>query len=182
MDNSSLLTRGYSIYKKKRGKKQVEEEIVFDKEKRKEFLTGFHKRKLERKKRAQEQLKKQEREQKIALRKAMRDERKQKLQEKMELTQSLYSEMNNDIGSDDGEEKTQTEKLNEEREYENDEKRVTVTIQEGISSEDEALPKDGYATPRVSPPPDVPIRPHKPKVRPPKKKKTKFRYKNTLEL
>ncbi|KAL7747431.1 Nucleolar protein 12 [Sorochytrium milnesiophthora] len=63
-DNWSALTHGGKVWHKKRSERQKTQEITFDEDQRKEFLTGFHKRNVERKKRAQardERLKREER-------------------------------------------------------------------------------------------------------------------------
>jgi len=57
---------------KKRKRHHAIEEIKFDDEARVEYLTGFHKRKLQRAKNAQEQAAKQAREEKILARKQVR--------------------------------------------------------------------------------------------------------------
>jgi ribosomal RNA-processing protein 17 len=54
---------------KKRKTTSIIEEISFDNDARQEFLTGFHKRKLQRSKLAQEQAANKAREEKIELRK-----------------------------------------------------------------------------------------------------------------
>lgn len=80
--NRQILTQGQK-YVKKQSKKFGTEELTFDKESRVEFLTGFHKRKLQRQKKAQEFVKEQERLVKIEERKKVRDERKQQFEQQM---------------------------------------------------------------------------------------------------
>ena len=58
--------------RKKRKIVSAIEEISFDPGAREEYLTGFHKRKLQRIKNAQEEAAKREREDKLAARKAVR--------------------------------------------------------------------------------------------------------------
>ncbi|RMD44299.1 hypothetical protein DV735_g795, partial [Chaetothyriales sp. CBS 134920] len=60
------------------------EEIVFSPAAREEYLTGFHKRKVQRTKAAQEAARKKEREEKIRQRKRIRDERTHELEEHAE--------------------------------------------------------------------------------------------------
>ena len=55
--------------KKKRKSVPAIEEITFDLSAREDYLTGFHKRKLQRAKRAKEEAAKREREEKITARK-----------------------------------------------------------------------------------------------------------------
>lgn len=62
-------------------------------------------------------------------------------------------------------------------EYDEDDKHVTVEIVEDDDDEEIAYPKEGFVTPRISPPPDVPLRPHKPK----NAAKKKFRYESKFE-
>ena len=57
---------------KKRKKDHAIEEISFDNSAREEYLTGFHKRKLQRKKYAEEQAAEKARQEKIELRKQVR--------------------------------------------------------------------------------------------------------------
>lgn len=80
--NREILTGGKK-YQQKQAKKFGVEEVVFDRDSRKEYLTGFHKRKLERKKKAQEFHKEQDRLAKIEERKAARDERERTFQEQV---------------------------------------------------------------------------------------------------
>ena len=61
------------FFKRKKVSVAGPEEIKFDFSAREDYLTGFHKRKLQRIKHAQEQTAKKEREQKIADRKAVRE-------------------------------------------------------------------------------------------------------------
>ncbi|KAI9139466.1 nucleolar protein 12-domain-containing protein [Paraphysoderma sedebokerense] len=87
MDNWSLLTKGSQIYAQKRQKKQEKSEIKFDEDARKEFLTGFRKRKQERKRKAQEFVKQQERLERNERRRMKREavaEMARKMQRKME--------------------------------------------------------------------------------------------------
>ncbi|KAL5317954.1 hypothetical protein ACEPPN_015058 [Leptodophora sp. 'Broadleaf-Isolate-01'] len=57
------------------------EEISFDNDARADYLTGFHKRKVQRAKRAQEEAVKKGREERVEMRKQLREERKQELEE-----------------------------------------------------------------------------------------------------
>ncbi|KAH7306064.1 putative ribosomal RNA-processing protein 17 [Rhexocercosporidium sp. MPI-PUGE-AT-0058] len=57
------------------------EEISFDNDARADYLTGFHKRKVQRAKRAQEEAVKKGREERVVMRKQLREERKQELEQ-----------------------------------------------------------------------------------------------------
>ncbi|KAG5417468.1 hypothetical protein I9W82_005102 [Candida metapsilosis] len=80
--NRQILTAGKN-YAEKQAKKHAVNEVTFDKESRQEYLTGFHKRKLQRQKKAQEYNKEQERLARIEERKQLRDERKRDLENQL---------------------------------------------------------------------------------------------------
>ncbi|SMN19630.1 similar to Saccharomyces cerevisiae YDR412W RRP17 Component of the pre-60S pre-ribosomal particle [Maudiozyma saulgeensis] len=80
--NRQLLTKGKG-YATQQQKKFGTDEVSFDKDSRLDYLTGFHKRKLQRQKKAQENIKEQERLLKIEERKKVRDERKKQMDEQM---------------------------------------------------------------------------------------------------
>ncbi|KAI5963257.1 uncharacterized protein KGF55_003049 [Candida pseudojiufengensis] len=104
--NREILTGGKN-YAQKQSKKHAVNEVVFDKESRQEYLTGFHKRKLQRQKKAQEYNKEQERLAKIEERKQMRDERKQNLETQLKEFNEKAKEIamiNGDLKSDDDDE------------------------------------------------------------------------------
>nr|7NAF_5 Chain 5, Ribosomal RNA-processing protein 17 [Saccharomyces cerevisiae BY4741] len=75
--NRQILTRG------KQSKKFGTDEVTFDKDSRLDYLTGFHKRKLQRQKKAQEFIKEQERLRKIEERQKIRQERKEVMEEQL---------------------------------------------------------------------------------------------------
>ncbi|KAK9477772.1 nucleolar protein 12-domain-containing protein [Lipomyces japonicus] len=64
-------------------------EIVFDKDQREQYLTGFHKRNVERKEKAQERAKVKAREERLEERKILREQRKAELEEHVERTSEL---------------------------------------------------------------------------------------------
>ncbi|KAI5951400.1 hypothetical protein KGF54_004474 [Candida jiufengensis] len=104
--NREILTGGKN-YAQKQSKKHAVNEVVFDKESRQEYLTGFHKRKLQRQKKAQEYNKEQERLAKIEERKQMRDERKQNLESQLKDFKEKAKEIamiNGDLKGDDDDE------------------------------------------------------------------------------
>lgn len=99
--NRELLTGGKK-YAQQAKKKHGVEEVVFDKESRKEYLTGFHKRKLQRQKKAQEYIKEQERLARIQERKEMREERKKDLENQLnQFNQTVKKITQLDDSSDD---------------------------------------------------------------------------------
>ncbi|KAG0002482.1 hypothetical protein BGZ80_007124 [Entomortierella chlamydospora] len=83
--NSQVLSSGGEIYAKKRKARQEQvAELTFDLEARKEYLTGFHKRKVHRQNVAREIAKKKEHEEKLEARKEARAARKEMQQEKIQ--------------------------------------------------------------------------------------------------
>ncbi|KAF7721014.1 hypothetical protein EC973_005553 [Apophysomyces ossiformis] len=75
-NNAEILSAGSKIYAKKRKRKQeTVESVEFDFDARKDFLTGFHKRKVERKKKTIEKYKEKARQEKIKARAEARAER-----------------------------------------------------------------------------------------------------------
>lgn len=80
--NREILTGG-SKYKQKQAKKFGVEEVIFNKDSRQEYLTGFHKRKVERQKKAKSFYEQQERLAKIEERKKVREERQKEFEDKM---------------------------------------------------------------------------------------------------
>ncbi|KAG0218369.1 nucleolar protein 12-domain-containing protein [Mortierella sp. GBAus27b] len=84
-NNAQLLSSGSEVYAKKRkARKEQIAEVTFDVEARKEYLTGFHKRKVHRQNVARELAKKKEYEDKLAARKEAREARKELQQEKIQ--------------------------------------------------------------------------------------------------
>ncbi|EGV60442.1 hypothetical protein PSN45_001798 [Yamadazyma tenuis] len=101
--NREILTGGKK-YIQKQGKKFGVDEVVFDKDSRQDYLTGFHKRKVQRQKKAQVYIKEQERLARIEERKRIRDERKQDLQEQLTKFNETVKEITHYMESGDEEE------------------------------------------------------------------------------
>ncbi|KAI9739519.1 MAG: hypothetical protein M1834_006235 [Cirrosporium novae-zelandiae] len=128
--------------KRKLGANAVDE-IIFDPNARTEYLTGFHKRKLQRAKYAQEQAAKKERAEKIEERKKMREERRLELERHIKEVNGTFLEggiTTQNEGSEDewsgfsNDETTPlkaNEPLNDETEYidEGEDKHTTVTVE-----------------------------------------------------
>ncbi|KAI8321307.1 hypothetical protein GQ54DRAFT_251478, partial [Martensiomyces pterosporus] len=77
-DNATLLTSGNKAYAKKRkARREQVEEVAFDPKARRTFLTGFHKRKVERRERAMAQLKEREREDRLEMRREKREQQQE---------------------------------------------------------------------------------------------------------
>lgn len=102
--NREILTGGKKYAQKQARKHQVDE-VNFDKELRVEYLTGFHKRKLQRKKKAQKYIEEQERLHRIEERKKIREERKQDLENQLkQFDETMKRITNYDSDEDDKEE------------------------------------------------------------------------------
>ncbi|KAI1765549.1 nucleolar protein 12-domain-containing protein [Hypoxylon sp. FL1150] len=185
---------------RKRKAQHSVEEIKFDNDSRADYLTGFHKRKLQRAKNAQEQAAKRARQEKIEFRKQIREDRKREVEEHVQSVKAILRQAQ-EAGYVGGEEVSDEETeewggfqdtpalepVDHEEEYIDEERYTTVTVEsvniskDGLSSskpeedsgdENEGtLGKDG-----TQPPPGS-----KEKNRPPKQKKPKFRYETKSE-
>ncbi|KAI0397262.1 nucleolar protein 12-domain-containing protein [Xylariaceae sp. FL0594] len=192
---------------KKRKRHHTIEEIKFDDAARAEYLTGFHKRKLQRAKTAQEQAAKQAREEKILARKQIREERKREIEEHVQnvhdalkkAAQAGYidSEEGESSGDDATEEwggfqdvpAAQTDLVDHEEEYVDEDRYTTVTVEsvnvtkDGLTSsrpdEEDSAAEEQKATEKNAQ--ALPERRSKRDQPEKKKKKQKFRYETKLE-
>ncbi|KAI1096868.1 nucleolar protein 12-domain-containing protein [Rostrohypoxylon terebratum] len=190
---------------KKRKVQHSLEELKFDNDARSDYLTGFHKRKLQRIKNAQEQAAHRARQEKIEFRKQacftslVREERKREVEEHVQNVNAILKEAQQagyvggeETSEDDAEwggfqDTPAMEPIDHEEEYIDEERYTTVTIEsvnvskDGLSSskpedesgeedEDEAARGDSQHPPGSQE-----------KIRPPKKKKPKFRYETKSE-
>lgn len=80
--NREILTKGKS-YSQKQAKKFGTDEVTFNPESRLDYLTGFHKRKLQRQKKAREFNEEQDRLFRIEERKKMREEKQKQMDEQL---------------------------------------------------------------------------------------------------
>lgn len=110
--NRDILSGG-ERYRSRKTKAHRVEEATFDKEKRKEFLTGFHKRKLQRRKHAEEQKKEQNRLSRIEERAKIREARKLRVQQRLtelkELNEKLGGANSDDDDDDDGDDSSESD-------------------------------------------------------------------------
>ncbi|KAF4779463.1 nucleolar protein 12 [Colletotrichum scovillei] len=140
---------------KKRKAVSAIEEVNFDFDAREDYLTGFHKRKLQRQKWAQEQAASKAREEKIEMRKQIRQERQREVEDHVNAVSALLKEAqeadsdgNQEINGSDFEEwdgidepaKDQTDIVDYEDEY-IDEDRYTSVKVEAISVTRDGLEK-----------------------------------------
>ncbi|KAI1355053.1 nucleolar protein 12-domain-containing protein [Xylaria sp. FL0043] len=138
---------------KKRKRQHTIEEIKFDDEARAEYLTGFHKRKLQRVKHAQEQAAERARQEKIEARRQLREDRKREIEEHVQhvnealklAAQAGYieSEEGDSSGDDTAEEWTgfqdtsgQQDTVDHEEEYVDEDRYTTVTVESVNVSKD----------------------------------------------
>ncbi|KAF2237582.1 hypothetical protein EV356DRAFT_510526 [Viridothelium virens] len=119
------------------------EEISFDEAAREQYLTGFHKRKQQRIKQAQEEAAKREQDERIKERKEMRKRRRQQLEEHVEAVNSMLRNINghadineedaNDVPEPNGGEEwagfEEPPEINRVDEYIDEDKYATVTVE-----------------------------------------------------
>ncbi|EKV05568.1 Protein required for cell viability Rrp17, putative [Penicillium digitatum] len=125
------------------------EEVNFDSESRQEWLTGFHKRKVQRAKHAQENAAKRYKEEKREARKKIREDRKKDFEQAMAEHKAVLKRMKEDagdLGEMEGEkEEEDWEGIEEppavdyEAEYIDEDKYTTVTVEEMDASREGLL-------------------------------------------
>ncbi|KAJ0388127.1 hypothetical protein COL922a_000758 [Colletotrichum nupharicola] len=188
---------------KKRKAESAVEEVNFDFDARQDYLTGFHKRKLQRVKFAQEQAAKKAREEKIEMRKQVKQERQKEVEEHVKAVNALLQEAQaadsdndqeiSDFEEWDGiedqgkEQAAQTDIVDYEDVYIDEDRYTTVKVEaiavtrDGLEklnqdSDEEANDEDKDKT--ENPAADKPAAKKTFKDRP---KKPKFRYESKLE-
>ncbi|KAG1056373.1 hypothetical protein G6F43_001741 [Rhizopus delemar] len=140
--NTDILSAGSKVYAKKRkAKKETVEYVEFDPEKRTEFLTGFHKRKVERKNRTKEKYAALAKEEKLRSRKEAREER-QRLADKnvREMAAMLRVSIGGEEEEDTFEEEEDEEKKKKEpvvKEFKSKTALTTVTVIEDLDLDNE---------------------------------------------
>ncbi|KAH7318757.1 nucleolar protein 12-domain-containing protein [Stachybotrys elegans] len=182
---------------KKRKNTSAIEEISFDNDARQEFLTGFHKRKQQRIKHAQEEAAKKARQEKLETRKHIREERRREVEEHVQNVNKMLREAGAavpDLEEESSEEeeaeewagfpdRPELEIIDHEEEYIDEDRYTTVTV-ESVS-----VSRDGLSKPEVpgensdSEEKAVAATEAKEDSKPtrPKKKKKKFRYESRIE-
>ncbi|CEG70641.1 hypothetical protein RMATCC62417_06503 [Rhizopus microsporus] len=137
--NTDILSAGSKIYAKKRKAKQETVEYVeFDPEKRQEYLTGFHKRKLERKNKTKEKYAKLAKEEKLRSRREAREER-QRLADKNVQEMAAMLRVGIDepdhFDDEDEEEKEEEKKDPVVKEFKSETSLTTVTVIEDLGED-----------------------------------------------
>ncbi|KAI0446592.1 nucleolar protein 12-domain-containing protein [Xylaria telfairii] len=191
---------------KKRKRQHAIEEIKFDDEARVEYLTGFHKRKLQRAKYAQDQAAEQARQEKVQTRRQIREDRKREIEEHVQsvnnalkqAAQAGYIEDEDSGSSDDDtaeewggfqDKPSQPDVIDHEEEYIDEDRFTTVTVEsvnvskDGLTSsrpdeESETEEEEEDANKKAQE--AQPEKNHS-KERHSTKKKQKFRYETKLE-
>ncbi|KAI0472014.1 nucleolar protein 12-domain-containing protein [Xylariaceae sp. FL0804] len=193
---------------KKRRAQHAVEEVKFDDAARSDYLTGFHKRKLQRARNAQEQAAKRARQEKLEMRKQVRDERRREVEDHVQQVNAILKEAEqagyvgeggSSGGEDDPEEwgglqdEPAPEPVDHEEEYVDEERYTTVTVEsvnvsrDGLTSskpdkeqdEDESGEEGREAADGAQL--NERSSEGKAKSHPPKKKKPKFRYETKVE-
>ncbi|KAH6987320.1 nucleolar protein 12-domain-containing protein [Ilyonectria sp. MPI-CAGE-AT-0026] len=183
-------------HNKKRKVTHAVEEINFDNEARSDFLTGFHKRKQQRIKNAQEEAAKRARLEKIELRKQAREDRRREVEDHVNTVNRLLreSEVAGGVDKDSDEsadewdgfpDQPNLDIVDHEEEYIDEDRYTTVTVESVSVSRDglykpqvdEKVEKDENETDKKDTEADKEdSRPERPK-----KKKKKFRYESKIE-
>ncbi|KAI8048363.1 nucleolar protein 12-domain-containing protein [Syncephalis plumigaleata] len=105
MDNAQILTAGARTYAKKRKLRDAQvQEITFDDEVRKSFLTGFQKRKQERKALAKQKALERERQERLEERKMRREAKEEMKQKRREEYESYAKQFRTESDNDDNQE------------------------------------------------------------------------------
>ncbi|KAI0490725.1 nucleolar protein 12-domain-containing protein [Xylaria cf. heliscus] len=191
---------------KKRKRQHTIEEIKFDNEARAEYLTGFHKRKLQRAKHAQEQAAERARQEKIETRKQIREDRKREVEEHVQSVSNALKQAaeagyidDDESGSSDRDtaeewagfqdKPLQSDVIDHEEEYIDEDRFTTVTVEsvnvskDGLTSSrpDEEKSEDEEEDVDKNAQETQPGRGHGKERHPTKKKKQKFRYETKVE-
>lgn len=131
--NREILTGG-SKYRQKQAKKYGVEEVVFNKDSRQEYLTGFHKRKVERQKKAKNFFEQQERLARIEERKKQREERQKEFEDKMKELDTVKNLRLGKTGIDSDEDED-----DENKESEKSETNAELLAWSGFDSDDKEV-------------------------------------------
>ncbi|MCJ1309970.1 hypothetical protein MMC25_003631 [Agyrium rufum] len=196
---------------KKRKKTFGVEEVVYDESARADYLGGFHKRKVQRVKHAQEEAAKREKQEKLDSRKQLRQARKEDLEKHVAEVNALLKKQKNlgessDESEGDADEKHHSEadvapeedRLDHDVEYLDEDKHTTVTVEtvdvtrEGlqkvadeqeVDNSDPESHTEGSAVTETARKQIGPAKRVWTKDRPggPKKKKKKFKYETKAE-
>ncbi|KAI7787753.1 rrna processing protein rrp17 [Diaporthe eres] len=134
---------------KKRKATHTVEEINFDNSARQEYLTGFHKRKVQRQKHAQEEAAKRAREEKIEFRKQLREDKKKQVEEHVKSIEAIMKESRvAGLGSDQEDSETDGSDKAED-EWNGFDEAPQAPALEAVDHEEEYIDEDLYTTVKV---------------------------------
>lgn len=150
--NRQILTQGDRSYAKKKTSQFGVDEVSYDADNRKEYLTGFRKRKLQRKEKAQEKAKEQARVDRIAERKKLRDDKKGDLEkERVRMQKALKDIERARAGyfSSDDEKKGSDDDSESEDESDDEDDKTAKKAKKNSSTEDDFSDWEGLDKPGV---------------------------------
>ncbi|KAH9944678.1 nucleolar protein 12-domain-containing protein [Amylocystis lapponica] len=135
--NLAVLTKGHNIIAaKKRAKREQIKEVVFDDSARREFLTGFHKRKLQKKEDAKKKAIEREKQERLESRREKRKLLAERAAQNAAETEKAYGALVEEdteaewLGISGAGPSTRDAEPEREEEYEYDEEVATVTVVE----------------------------------------------------
>ncbi|KAI7973419.1 hypothetical protein EIK77_008328 [Talaromyces pinophilus] len=184
---------------KRRKLENAVEEISFDPDARHEFLTGFHKRKVQRIKLAQEHAEKRAREEKREERRKIREQRAAEIEQALNESKRMLEQIRGDASSQESGSDSDSEEwqgfeepapVDYEEEYIDEDKYTTVTVEEMGLSKNELHKQDKSSDDeddkKHKEEEEVPKKPkaakkYGSKSGAPKKKKKQFRYESKEE-
>ncbi|KAF9012425.1 nucleolar protein 12-domain-containing protein [Cyathus striatus] len=135
-NNIALLTQSHkALAAKRKAKREQIKEILFDEDARRDFLTGFHKRKVARTEAAREKAKEREKLEHQEARREQRRALRERAKENAAIVEKAYGALSDD--DDDEWPGIDIDKETQERdeEYENEEIVATVTVVEDFDPE-----------------------------------------------
>ncbi|KAL0577312.1 hypothetical protein V5O48_004668 [Marasmius crinis-equi] len=180
--NLHLLTNSHSLVaSKKRAKREQVKEVLFDEHARREFLTGFHKRKVAKADAARKKAAEREKQERLETRREQRRMLKQQAAENAAQVEKAYGATLSDEAEWTGISATPDDHIEEEQEYEDEEVLATVAVVEDFDPDallhgpsTSKLTAESQTSSSRPPPPSAPSRP---KSETPKKlKPKKIRY------
>ncbi|KAK5173488.1 uncharacterized protein LTR77_002169 [Saxophila tyrrhenica] len=130
----------------KRRKTAKVESLTFDPAARQEYLTGFHKRKLQRKENARELAVKREKEERVRERRQLREQRKEDLEKHVAQVNAELRKQNADLSDSDAGEEVEVEGA--EDDWAGDERPAPAVVDD---AEEEFVDEDKYTTVTVEP-------------------------------
>ncbi|KAF8967841.1 nucleolar protein 12-domain-containing protein [Flammula alnicola] len=176
--NIALLTRSHSLIAAKKNAKRTQvKEVVFDDDARREFLTGFHKRKLAKAEAARAKAKQREKQERLEARREQRRLlREQAIQNATQVEKAYGALIDDDADEWDGVSPADDADNIRDDEYQDEEMLATVTVVEDFDPDTiiHGPPKPDASTESYSTPSSQP--PSSSKKSKPKVKERKIRY------